>query len=158
MRYRDGMRRASGAAATLVGLWMFSSVCLAEPDRSMDAKVEGKRTSQAMMQNKLRHMNELFGAIIVGDVDQARKSSQLLAVISKATEWQNDTSKDFVHYAHTFQRSVDNVLEKLDEKDPDAIMLAYLRLSMACSYCHSEIRDKPGAPATKPNAKPKTQP
>jgi hypothetical protein len=129
-------------AATILYAFHAGTSLHAEPDRSVEAKMEGKRQPQMMMQNKLRHINELFGALITGDLDQARKSTELLSAISRATEWQNSKSKDFVYHAQTFQRSADNVLEQIAEKNKDSIMLGYLRLALACSYCHTEIRDK----------------
>lgn len=133
-------------------VWAASTAIVHAQDSTngTSTKVEqlaGKNPTQIMMQNKLMHMNHLFAATIAGDFDAARRSTQLLETISRASDLQNSKRKDFASHALTFQNSTGYMLEQIAAKNRDGMTLGYVRLTMACSYCHNDVRgDRAASP------------
>jgi|GEM_PF-885223 len=130
-------------------LCLFAGRVSAETPGMSEEKLAGKNPTQIMMQNKLNQMNDLFSAVIAGDLDQARKASQLLQTISRASELQNHKDKAFASHALTFQNSAEYMLEQIKEDNRDGVVLGYVRLAMSCSYCHGSVRDVKPTPMNK---------
>ena len=122
----------------------FSQVSSAQDGTSKKSspdELAGKSHTQVMMQNKLLQMNELFAAIINGDLDKAQKTTKILGTLSKSAEMFKQKDKDFVSIAHSFQLSADNMVQQIESRNNDGIMLGYIRLTMACSHCHTTVRN-----------------
>jgi hypothetical protein len=140
------MERKMKRPAYAIGLTIVMVVATAVVSHSQEAKSPNQKrlsSNQALMRDKLKHMNGVLEGLTMGNFDEVQKSAELLGMISKATSWHvSDPSPRYQRLSKNFQEQSADMERHAKEKNVDAVTLDLVRMNVTCTHCHEHMREK----------------
>lgn len=105
-------------------------------------KVESPKKSlrQQFMDVKLTINQELLRGLVLSDFDRIKKSATAMNVLTLAEQWGFSDSKEYIRMSEDLRRISKQLAKAAEEKDIDAAMLNYQRMTLNCVECHQELR------------------
>jgi|YNPBryunderm2012_1023409.scaffolds.fasta_scaffold24668_3 hypothetical protein len=131
-------------ASLSIGMRGFITQASADPPPSRIDKPELPRlpTGRELMQKKLKHAQEILEGLSLEDFRKIQNAADELTRISRAGEFLNaHKSVDYQIQTKLFQRTVETLSLRAQQKNLDGVMLAYLDMSMNCVKCHKVTRN-----------------
>jgi len=125
--------------ATLLFLICASVVLLlvsAEGQQRPDAVAKG------FMRAKLGHAQHILEGITLEDFSLIARHAEQLKALSFDAGWQVIRTEDYVRHSEEFRRAADKLALAAQEKNLEAGLLAYFRLTQNCVDCHAHVRNQ----------------
>lgn len=102
---------------------------------------QGVRHDQ-LMDRKLLAVNNAMEGLARADFEQIKQASDQLAALSKDARWNVHTTLEYLQQSEDFRATVTQMKRSAEEKNLDAVGLAYVKLSISCIDCHRYARKK----------------
>ena len=92
------------------------------------------------MQQKLKHSQKIFAAMVEGDLFQVEDSARHLKMINRLENFVRGKSRDYRTQLKLFQFANDEILNGAKEKNLDRVTLGYNQMTISCVKCHKQLR------------------
>jgi len=103
----------------------------------------------AFMRQKLTSASEVLEGLAIEDYEKIGVHAQKLALISLDSTWQVLQTDEYSQQSNEFRRAAMAMAKAADEKNLDAVALAYVEMTMKCVQCHKYVRNQPSPPDAK---------
>ena len=136
--------------ALTLGLTWTLVVCGQEP---------GSPQHDVIMEKKLECAQELFAAVTTGDFEEVNRQAQKLRLLSQEAGWNRLQTPEYMRLSADFRGSTSQIEAAADEKNLDAVGLAFVKLSITCIDCHRHTsQELPGSAFTEVSFKKEAKP
>jgi hypothetical protein len=125
MTWRRAVR--FGPLATLVLLLTMSAEAAQVPEL------------KSVMQEKLRHAQQMLGAVVASDWSALERHSGELERLTRDVRWLSLDYPESARQAAAFKVAVRDLRLAANRRDADEAMSAYMRFTAACLGCHRSI-------------------
>lgn len=98
--------------------------------------------SKGLMRMKLTHAQQILEGVALKDFSSIAKHAEQLKALSFDAGWQVIRTEDYVRHSEEFRRAADRLAHAAEEKNLEAGLLAYFRLTQNCVDCHEHVRDQ----------------
>lgn len=130
---------------TAVGLSLLAAFAVLTAVTSIQA-YEGDRTqtaqeiSDTLMQQKLKHAQDLLSALALSDFNEMIGHSRELQRISLEARWSQPPSLDYAAFGDDFRNALDRVITAAEKRNVDNAALGYVEVVLTCVRCHEIVR------------------
>ena len=94
------------------------------------------------MQQKLPCAQEVLEGLVLEDYEKIAVNAQKLSLLSLDSTWQVVQTDEYAEQSAEFRRAALAMAKAADEKNLDAVALAYVETTMKCVKCHNYMRDE----------------
>lgn len=104
---------------------------------------EDKRPNQVskFMQQKLPRAQDVLEGLVLEDYEKIAVNAQKLSLLSLESTWQVIETEEYALQSAEFRRAALAMAKAAEEKNLDAVALAYVETTMKCVKCHNYVRD-----------------
>lgn len=124
----------------LVTVFVLGSV-LAVAMVSSSQEPTGRVNKSGIMRMKLEPAKSILEAIALGDLQSVRKHTEQIRLLTLDESWMIVQTETYRQHTKNFERSLNLLNRMCEEKDLDAVTLAYQQVTNRCVECHREVRD-----------------
>jgi hypothetical protein len=118
---------------------------LASAPQDQDKPLPGLTSNQALMRDKLKHMNQILDGLTMENFEQTAESALTLAMISRATSWHiAEPTAKYQRLSKNFQEQARDLERHAREKNIEAATLDLVRMNISCTHCHQHMREHLG--------------
>ncbi len=111
-------------------------------DKDQDKTLPGLTSNQALMRDKLTHMNRILEGLTLNNFDQVAESGETLAMISRATSWHiPEPTAKYQRLSKNFQEQSRDLERHAKERNIEAATLDLVRMNISCTDCHQHMRE-----------------
>jgi len=96
---------------------------------------------KSLVAKKLEAAHKLLDAVAMTDYSMVERHAQSLIQNSKDLVWQKIRSERYEEMGKDYRRDLDSLIKAARAKNNEAMSLAYVKVSLACFNCHSEMRE-----------------
>jgi hypothetical protein len=100
----------------------------------------GQESAKGFMRAKLSHSQQILEGIALENLPAVAKGAEQLKLLSFDSSWQVLQTEDYMRYSEDFRRAADLLANAAADKNLDAAVLAYFRLTQNCVDCHRHFR------------------
>lgn len=101
----------------------------------------GKTNKSGIMRMKLEPAKNILEAIALGDFQSVRKNTEQIRLLTLDESWMMVQTDNYRQHTKSFERSLNLLNRMCEEKDLEAVTLAYQQVTNRCVECHRDIRD-----------------
>ena len=105
---------------------------LAQQDRS---------PTRDLMRKKLDHAQSVLEGITMENFDLIAGNAARLGALSDEAPWRASDTPEYLSHSRNFRRNVEALKKAARERDMDAAVLAYTKLTFNCVECHKYLRN-----------------
>ncbi len=133
-------------SGVLVGLIMVCGILGADAQPPQAAKEKAaaepkKSVRQHFMEGKLIISQEILQGVVLSDFKLVEKGGVGLNLLTLAEEWGFSNSKEYARMSEDLRRISKQLVKAAQDKNGDAAMLAYQRMTLNCVECHNALRE-----------------
>jgi hypothetical protein len=96
-------------------------------------------TVESLMKAKAGYAHRLLDAVVMGDLETARDQAFRLKAVAQTADWNVMDTPEYVRESEAFIRATDRLLQSAASKNPDAVALAYVDVTLSCVHCHRYV-------------------
>ena len=113
-------------------------------DKALEQAVAAAKSGKVtlLMQKKLEYSKALWEGVTRENFPMIVENLKKLDRVAREATWQSLRTKDYQRYSRMFQNTVEELLEKSEKNDIEAIALPFVRLNLNCMECHELVRSK----------------
>ena len=112
------------------------SISHSEPPNKEHPSAEVRK----LMREKLTCSQKLLEAVVTEDYRSVSDNAKRLARLSTDRDWKVLPNIEYSQHSLEFTRAVDALHTAAEDKNGDAVSLAYVNMTMKCIYCHKYVR------------------
>ena len=94
---------------------------------------------ESLMKAKAGYAHRLLDAVVMGDLETARDQAFRLKAVAQTADWNVMDTPEYVRESESFLRATDRLLQTAASKNPDAVALAYVDVTLSCVHCHRYV-------------------
>jgi hypothetical protein len=94
---------------------------------------------ESLMKAKAGYAHRLLDAVVMGDLETARDQAFRLKAVAQTADWNVMDTPEYVRESEAFIRATDRLLQSAASKNPDAVALAYVDVTLSCVHCHRYV-------------------
>lgn len=111
-------------------------------EESVKLAVDGQaQTPSIWMQQKLKHSQKIFEAMVLGDAFAVEDAARNLKLINRLESFVKGRHKGYRTQLRAFQFANEEILKGAREKNIDRITLGYNQMTLSCVACHKQLRN-----------------
>lgn len=121
-------------------------------NKKTDKKVADQKDKPSVwMDQKLKHSQKIFAAMVEGDLFTVEDAARQLKFISRLENFVKARHKGYRTQLRAFNFANNEILEGAKEKNIDRVTLGYNQMTLSCVACHKKLRsDGQAAAKVKP--------
>jgi hypothetical protein len=104
-------------------------------------KPKPENKNRELMHRKLENSQKLLEALVMNDLDSARKHSEELLKIRKDPDFKVLKTREYELWSEEFTASVEDLIKAAKDGNLESAKLQYLGMTMSCFHCHTYTRD-----------------
>ena len=122
-------------------LLIFCAVVAISASSQVSSEPQHEKTNvQALMRDKLDHMQKLLDGLVTDDFELIAEQADLLRIVGKAASWQAIDTAEYQTHSRRYANLTKNLEAAAKDSNRDAALLQYLQLNISCVDCHQYIR------------------
>ena len=94
---------------------------------------------ESLMKAKAGYAHRLLDAVVLGDLETARDQAFRLKAVAETADWNVMDTPEYVRESEAFIRATDRLLQSAGSKNPEAVALAYVEVTLSCVHCHRYV-------------------
>ncbi|HLE72256.1 MAG TPA: hypothetical protein VJH87_21435 [Vicinamibacteria bacterium] len=94
---------------------------------------------KTLMKAKAGYAHRLLDAVVLGELETARDQAFRLKAVAATADWSVMDTPEYVRESETFIRATDRLLQSAASKNPEAVALAYMDVTLSCVHCHRYV-------------------
>lgn len=106
------------------------------------AQLPATAEHQAIMERKLFSAQQVLDGIAREDFAVIKKHAQTLNLLSQEAGWNVLLTPEYMRLSDSFRCNTTQLEKAADEKNVDAVGLAFVKLSISCIDCHRHARSE----------------
>lgn len=131
---------------TLVALGAISLATAVRSTQARDNKEDGglkvaQEVTDSLMQQKLKHAQDLLSALSIGDYERMVTHSRELQRISLEARWSQPHSPAYAGYGDDFRNALERIAIAAEKQNIDGAVLNYVQVVLTCVQCHKVVRE-----------------
>ncbi|MFO0943270.1 MAG: hypothetical protein U0930_21255 [Pirellulales bacterium] len=126
---------------SLIVVTFVLGVCLSAAMVTSSQEPTGQVNKSGIMRMKLEPAKNILEAIALGDLQSVRKHTEQIRLLTLDESWMLVQTDAYRQHTKSFERSLNLLNRMCEEKDLDAVTLAYQQVTNRCVECHREVRD-----------------
>ena len=99
-----------------------------------------EKTSK-LMRMKLEHAQKVLEGVALKDFGIIGKHGEELMLLSQQAQWHVLKTPRYETCSNEFRRSVEDLIQKAQDKNLDGAALSYVEMTLACVKCHKYVRE-----------------
>ncbi len=101
----------------------------------------GQASKAGFMRMKLEPAKNILEGIALANFDTIRKNTEQIRKLTLDEGWMVRQTEEYRAQSKEFQRTLNLINRGAEEKDLDAVTLAYMQMTLRCVQCHKTLRD-----------------
>jgi ribosomal protein L22 len=97
--------------------------------------------SDTLMQQKLKHAQDLLSSLSIGDFDRMITHARELQRISLEARWSQPHSPAYADYGEDFRSALERIAAAAEKQNIDGAALNYVQVVLTCVQCHKVVRE-----------------
>ena len=94
---------------------------------------------ESLMKAKAGYAHRLLDAVVLGELETARDQAFRLKAVAETADWNVMDTPEYVRESEAFIRATDRLLQSAESKNPEAVALAYVEVTLSCVHCHRYV-------------------
>ena len=94
---------------------------------------------ESLMKAKAGYAHRLLDAVVLGELETARDQAFRLKAVAETADWNVMDTPEYVRESEAFIRATDRLLQSAGSKNPEAVALAYVEVTLSCVHCHRYV-------------------
>jgi hypothetical protein len=94
---------------------------------------------ESLMKAKAGYAHRLLDAVILGELETVRDQAFRLKAVAETADWNVMDTPEYVRESEAFIRATDRLLQSAGSKNPEAVALAYVEVTLSCVHCHRYV-------------------
>ncbi|HLE68600.1 MAG TPA: hypothetical protein VJH87_02870, partial [Vicinamibacteria bacterium] len=94
---------------------------------------------EMLMKAKAGYAHRLLDAVVLGELETARDQAFRLKAVAGTADWNVMDTPEYVRESEAFIRATDRLLQSAGSKNPEAVALAYMEVTLSCVHCHRYV-------------------
>jgi hypothetical protein len=104
------------------------------------AQAEKESGVKQAMRQKVTYSQQVLVGITLEDYGLIANNAQKLVELSNKTNWYSREVPEYELFLNEFRRRAQELMEAGQQKNLDAVSLAYVQMTFSCVSCHKFIR------------------
>ena len=105
--------------------------------------------TKELMRKKLDHAQSVLEGITQEIFELVAGNAARLGALSQEAAWRASDTPEYANYTVNFWRSVEGLKKAAQERNLDAVTLAYTKMTFSCVDCHKYLRNRKVASVSK---------
>lgn len=111
-------------------------------EKDTEAAVQvAQEVPDTLMQQKLKHAQDLLSSLSIGDYDRMITHSRELQRISLEARWSQPHSPAYADYGEDFRSALERIATAAEKQNIDGAALNYVQVVLTCVQCHKVVRE-----------------
>lgn len=94
---------------------------------------------ESLMKAKAGYAHRLLDAVVLGELETVRDQAFRLKAVAETADWNVMDTPEYVRESEAFIRATDRLLQSAGSKNPEAVALAYVEVTLSCVHCHRYV-------------------
>jgi cytochrome c556 len=91
------------------------------------------------MKAKSGYAHRLLDAVVLAEFETVRDQAFRLKAVAGTADWNVMDTPEYVRESEAFIRATDRLLQSAGSKNPEAVALAFVEVTLSCVHCHRYV-------------------
>jgi cytochrome c556 len=112
---------------------------LALPLLVVTAQTATQDPVESLMKAKSGYAHRLLDAVVLAEFETVRDQAFRLKAVAGTADWNVMDTPEYVRESEAFIRATDRLLQSAGSKNPEAVALAFVEVTLSCVHCHRYV-------------------
>ena len=94
---------------------------------------------ESLMKAKAGYAHRLLDAVVLGELETVREQAFRLRAVAETADWNVMKTEEYARESEAFIRATDMLLQSVASKNREAVVLAYVEVTLSCVRCHTYV-------------------